>query len=85
MVGRDVEEDGKRGGSFVVVVVVVVVRDGPGVEDEGCWVRSIGGRDDAGGTSGCVVWSALATGRVKTDVSIHLGVYMCFTYSLRKG
>jgi len=51
---------GWRGGSFDEVL------DGPGVDDDEALVRSTAGIGVAGGTSGEVVWSALATGRVKT-------------------
>jgi hypothetical protein len=60
-VGNDVEA-GRRGGSFDEVL------DGPGVDDDEALVRSIAGMGEAGGTSGEVVCSALATGRVKTGL-----------------
>jgi hypothetical protein len=78
-VGNDVEA-GRSGGSFDEVL------DGPGVEDdEGALVMSIAGMGVAGGTRGEVVWSALATGRVKTG-SLVGSTVDCVVYSqLEKG
>jgi hypothetical protein len=63
-VGNDVEA-GRSGGSFEEVL------DGPGIDDDEALVRSIAGMGDAGGTRGEVVWSALATGRVKTGSLVY--------------
>jgi hypothetical protein len=63
-VGNDVEA-GRRGGSFDEVL------DGPGIDDDEALVWSIAGMGVAGGTKGEVVWSALATGRVKTSSLVY--------------
>jgi hypothetical protein len=77
-VGNDVEA-GRSGGSFDEVL------DGPGVDDDEALVWSIDGMGDAGGTSGEVVWSALATGRVKTGWLVD-NIVDCLIYlQLEKG